>query len=758
MKTFRTLLICTILALGFTACEQDDLLQEEELLVTANSTTTVEAVIIGNRNKLKQKPRRNYKSVIVVDDPTNSVTSAVVQYTPLEGDNPFPEPFEMQVSTIRKSIRKMQKTQSMLNDTSLFPVGTPFQQTVSLYNELGEQVGDVSETWVTAQDNDGTDLNRVSAQEVSQNVISISTKVHSDQRDNIGEIYARVELYGRILIKGQPLEMERTLPEEDTDNGNTLTATTTAQLQDLTGGDIVLPGDELIVSITVTSVDGTIIDEDYFILEVEEKEQPFEISNQKHIVRGNGTTRIKGTVVPRPTSGVPDQPSGPATARLFIPQGNADGSDLALDLELNPLENNEDRYRFNTIIPSLDNFPVGTEYDATYEIYDGEGTVLTTSVCHFKVESTPTSINNTTVQVFGQAFYLEARVLPEAGVQVDRINATILPQEGQDFEPFELELEPRANQGNGPAIRFESVSFTNPTFVGATDAQQSILAQMTLIDTDGNTVLASEEEVQVELLEGITRNPKHIIRPNGITRIRMRLNTPIAQDVAYATMQIPSDIAAGDSDIITLEASSTSDNDPIYRIDGDFVYTYQTDDPDDSNYSSEVTTYNSLNEPIGAEIVEFNITDNREGSNPTATVCMDNGETPFSFNITIESDDSDLQQLDILTLQFLNNGEIFSVQESYDLPRTGTNGDKATFTLSNFEFLNLNEVTNGLMVLTSPLADAPYTSSLSFNQALPAAVDFCLGYFNEDTGNWECEDIDEELDGSELYCGTTDHL
>ena len=93
------------------SCEQDDFIEHEETLITAKSTTSIQANI--RRNRLKKKSGINFKSVIVIDDPTNSVTNTVVQYTPIDGENPFPEPFEMEVSSILKSIRKMQKIQTM---------------------------------------------------------------------------------------------------------------------------------------------------------------------------------------------------------------------------------------------------------------------------------------------------------------------------------------------------------------------------------------------------------------------------------------------------------------------------------------------------------------------------------------------------------------------------------------------------------------------------------------------------------------------
>ncbi|WP_299764191.1 hypothetical protein [uncultured Dokdonia sp.] len=507
MKTIKFLSILCFAFIIMLSCEQDDLIEHEEALITANSTTTTNAVIIGNRNRLKQRPRRNYKSVIVVDDPTNSVTNAVVQYTPIDGENPFPEPFEMEVSSIRKSIRKMQKTQSMLNDNHLFPVGKPFQQTATLYNELGEPVGDQSETWVTAQDNDGTDINRIESLYLSPSSVSIPLRLRTDQPEGI-TVFARVELYGRILIKGEPLEMEMTAYDE-TDGNIGLTGTVIAQLAELTGGSDILPGDELQISITTKDVNGQTIDEDYFITPV-------------------------------------------------------------------------------TLSPNSN------------------------------------TIRNSASFVFGQTMYVETRVTAETGSNIDKLTTVVMPLEGQGFEPFELELFPVSENEN--TIKFRSIGHENPTFVGAVEAAQNVIHQMTIIDTDGNII---EEAVQsaVTLLEGITRNPKHIIRPNGTTRIRMRLKNPISQDVAYATMQIPSGIISGDTEEIVLESQDNGEigiEDKIFRIDGDFVYTYVSNNPDGTDYTTQVTTYNSANEPIGVEDVTFTIEDRQTPYEFTQTVITKN--------------------------------------------------------------------------------------------------------------------------------------
>ncbi|ANH59285.1 hypothetical protein I597_0353 [Dokdonia donghaensis DSW-1] len=490
MKTMKFLIMLIFSSLFIVSCAPEDLIEQEENMITANSTAALQTVIIGNRNRLKQKPRRNYKSTIVVDDPTNSVITALVQYTSLEGENPFPEPFEMEVSTIRKSIRKMQKIQSMISDTGLFPAGRPFEQTVTLYNELGEPVGDTSKTWVTAQDNDGTTITRIESKYLTPTSIAIPVRLRTDQPEGV-TVTAQVELYGRILIKGQPLEMEMTVYDE-TEGNIGLTGTAVAQLEALTEGSNILPDDEVKISITTTNANGEIIDEDIFITPVE----------------------------------------------------------------------------------------------------------LTSS--HNAVKSSKTF-------VFGQTAYLETRVSTEAGENITQITATVSQQGEQNFEPFTVELFPVSSNEN--TIKFRSVAQVNPVFTAQPDAMNNILHQLVPTDTEGNTLEEVTLLAPTTVLEGITRNPKHIIRPNGITHIRMGLKKPIAQEVGYATMQIPSNVGIGSEDVVTLEASATSENDPIFRIDGDFVYTYVTEIPNGANYTTQVTTYNTANEIIGVEEVTFTIND-----------------------------------------------------------------------------------------------------------------------------------------------------
>ncbi len=491
MKTMKFLFVLILSSLLIGSCAPEDLVEQEEILITANSTTALEAVIIGNRNRIKQKPRRNYKSTIVVDDPTNSVTTAIVQYTPLEGENPFPEPFEMGVSTIRKSIRKMQKIQAMNSDNDPFPAGKPFQQTATLYNENGEQVGNNSETWVTAQDNDGTDVDRVEAVYRSPTSVTVPLRLNSKNRDNIGEVFARVELYGRILIKGEPIEFEMTVPD-DNDNGTTLEGSITAELGELIDGGDILPGDELMISITTKNTSSELIDEDFFI-------------------------------IPVIAANVSDQ------------------------------------------------------------------------------------VRNTNTYVFGQTFYVETRVAVDAGVGL--INTVVRPLAGQEFEPFEMVLNPVRETEN--VIIFRSEAFTNPTFVGAADAQQNVLHTMTLYEEDGTIIEDTAAPSPISILEGITRNPKHIIRPNNNTRIRMRLQDAIGSQVSYATMTIPADVVEGGGEEVALEVVQSTIDDKIYRIDEDFVYTYVAPTPDGTTYTTEVTTYDLQGNVIGSEVVTFTIDDKR---------------------------------------------------------------------------------------------------------------------------------------------------
>lgn len=208
-----------------------------------------------------------------------------------------------------------------------------------------------------------------------------------------------------------------------------------------------------------------------------------------------------------------------------------------------------------------------------------------------------------------------------------------------------------------------------------------------------------------------------------------------------------------------------SDADPA-----DFTLTLVDNTFDGQLYRNSFVTFADPDTVIDMEyLVEFTFSDvagnqlayleasvvGSEHARPSASICMGNGDTPSKFTMTIETDAVEAQQMDILAISFLNNGEPFTLNNSYNMLRTATNENKATFRVEGLEFLDLNQVENGLMVLSSLHTDVPYSSTLSFNAA--PLKQYGLGYYNEETGKWECEDecLDIENSGS---CGETDHL
>lgn len=171
------------------------------------------------------------------------------------------------------------------------------------------------------------------------------------------------------------------------------------------------------------------------------------------------------------------------------------------------------------------------------------------------------------------------------------------------------------------------------------------------------------------------------------------------------------------------------------------------------SYNTELTFLNAEGDEL--DYLEVQIV-GEDLPGKTATLCMANGETPSEFSLTIETNDSNAQDLDALRIEFLNNGELFTIAQSYDMIRTESSDHTVTFSTSGIEFTDLNLVEEGLMVLSSPYTDLPYSSTLSFNAT--ALKQYPLGYYNEETGKWECEDDCLEPDDSGQMCGETDHF
>ena len=119
------------------------------------------AVIIGNRNKIKERPRRNYKSVVVVtDDPNGDVDTVEVTIAPHNGVVASPSTITLDKRRTRNG--KTRYVFGRLDFENGDPNGMPFTITTTMKDTSGGVIGTTETFSVTAQDNDGINVTAVS--------------------------------------------------------------------------------------------------------------------------------------------------------------------------------------------------------------------------------------------------------------------------------------------------------------------------------------------------------------------------------------------------------------------------------------------------------------------------------------------------------------------------------------------------------------------------------------------------------------------
>ena len=167
------------------------------------------AVIIGNRNKIKQKPRRNYKSTVRID---SDIEDAAVEVL-VTGEVRFFAP-DGTPGPVRELNLTAAKTSRVLHENPAF-----------------EGIADASNNILAAKVEggacDGAEINLevpfeskspvpFTLCETGEGAITGKASFTNAGKPRVffdvpTDISARTALYGRILIKGEPLEMERTV-------------------------------------------------------------------------------------------------------------------------------------------------------------------------------------------------------------------------------------------------------------------------------------------------------------------------------------------------------------------------------------------------------------------------------------------------------------------------------------------------------------------------------------------------------------------
>ena len=137
--------------------------------------------------------------------------------------------------------------------------------------------------------------------------------------------------------------------------------------------------------------------------------------------------------------------------------------------------------------------------------------------------------------------------------------------------------------------------------------------------------------------------------------------------------------------------------------------------------------------------------------------CMSNGAGVDLFNYDIETNEPVYQNTDIIYVQFTSGtGENLAIEPFYPMFRVGAQDGFVKFKAENLSFLNLNQVDANATISYSLSPDFVENNSILFQNSENIQS---VGFFNEDTGKWECaDDCLSTNNNGDQYCGETDHF
>ena len=509
-------LLLSLLALSFlfTSCLQEELLVESDTAnVTTTTSTSTEAVtrrIIRNRTKLKQKKNTNYKSIIPVEDPENTVNSLAVELFPNGDIQPSPANFIAElVGENGNGVNKFRFNQANFENGD--PTGLPFLQKTTMLDANGDPLEAATEHWVTVQDNDGSDA---TIQEFVHytDVETVQLKVkytgeNAAQIASVGAIFKNLET-GAETVDPVPATIEASSDPETGADDVTLLATLTIsyEISDLQREVFINPG-TIATTLVVLTADGQELDNDTFNLDPEEQEV-YEFKNFSHKNKPNRVIRIKGNVQPRPTGGAPTNAPSPSSLTITIPDNITNQGTIELVME--PTEGSDGKV-FVGRLDVLEDIPVGTTYTAMVKAFDEEGRELASKDIPFTIEEDEIPegvvVKNSSHKIKLNGNH-NIRVKLE-GQEVDAANAiTVEIPEANDDGSSQIVILARANGSN-----------ENPVFQGAVGASINVIAGLvyvsptTIYDAEGNVLAQELIEFTVE----------EVAQPEGIALQNLKL-------------------------------------------------------------------------------------------------------------------------------------------------------------------------------------------------------------------------------------------
>jgi len=208
----------------------------------AGASPAQAAVIIGDRNKLKERPRRNYRSLVRID---RDLEGQETEFN-LTGEVRFFAP-DGTPGPLREIELAPRATSKITSENPIFVAQTGAATNVLAGRIVGGGCDGIEfNIEFSLEPNEQTDFIVCENGESSIEGRAFITEGGKPRAffTAPSDINARSELYGRILIKGQPLEMERTVY--------------TGDVNDVEDG--ALTGFTYEQTITVTNLIGTVLD------------------------------------------------------------------------------------------------------------------------------------------------------------------------------------------------------------------------------------------------------------------------------------------------------------------------------------------------------------------------------------------------------------------------------------------------------------------------------------------------------------------
>lgn len=619
MKNLNIILSILLLAFVVSSCEK-------EILQLENTDSADSSLIIEWKGKIKNiriKPRRQkYSFVIKVDDPDGVLGQIKVAVFPTNDIMPTVNEFFPEITSEtedRKTFKFLDQ-----NFEGAAPEGLPFRHQVTFLGFDGEILG--TETyWATVQDNDQAELKSLTMKQAGPFAdYKIKSKILTEDEAFVNTVtayFAQINEEGPIVVdtSGDGFIAERKAVNDN--NGDVLVVYEWIITYDYADTiETLVVNEEIGVLLEVKSESGEIIDQDLFVVTIEDTAPDgIAIKNTRHRIKQSGKHKLKVKL---------EGSNWPQASRVVVGVPNANEEGVTEEIELNNIA--ADNPVFISGPSALNNIIAGSIYVAPVTVFNAANEII----AEFSEEFTVT----------------EAAPVVEANSIFDELRL----REGTD-------------------ATFDYTMIASATSIPA----DWVAVQALIIPTSGG----SDAEPDTVTLNLIAQEPARLIFETEVGFVVPDLVVDQFYEVFYTVLD-----AEG----------------------------------------NEIASW--IKEVIGKA----------EGA-AGFTTCMSHGDSPDLFNYSIVTDDPNYQETDVIYVTFgKGNGENLGADCSYPMFRQGAEGDKVTFSGASIQFKDLSQVDEESNIIFSLTPEGEIQSTIRF---IDAETIQNLGFYNEETGTWQCEDM-----------------